>query len=165
LIHLGTALNLSKSANFSEYDSREIGHIQNLLVVLDIASADRTDANETYDFYVTTRIKRGGLVYEWDLIHFPQIASTGAKQYVAMLQHNSGIGGPNRVTTAVPGVSSLESGTMKVDTAGADQGVKTLAAGNIRNGWFGQELGHYLVVGGTTPGPVVYSIYVYAFPE
>lgn len=162
LIHLGTANRLSKSADFSEYDNREIGHVRRLGVILHVHSADRTNINETYDVYLTSRLKIGGQVFEWDVIHFPQIATTGEKIYHSVVELQSGVGGPNRVTTAVPGASSMESGTIKIDTAGADQGVKTLAAGTVRHGYLGQELGHYLVVAGTTPGPFVYSIYVYA---
>lgn len=157
---LGTADNKSLSANANE-SVNQIGHIQQFLVVLEIFSADRTNADETYDFYITSGDGRS----EWDVVHFPQIASTGAKKYAAIVEHNPGGASANRVTTAVPGVSSLESATMKVDTAGADQGVKTLAAGVVRHGWIGTTLGWYLVVGGTSPGPVVFSISVVAFPE
>ena len=158
---LGTASNLSKSADFNESNLGPVGHLQQLLVVLEIFSASRTDGDETYDFYVTSGDGRS----EWDIVHFPQIASTGAKRYAAVIEHNPGGASSNRVTTAVPGVSSLESATMKVDTAGADQGVKTLTAGVVRHGWIGSHLGWYLDVGGTTPGPVVFSISVVAFPE
>jgi hypothetical protein len=160
---IGSADRISLSAAYDEYDPRELGHVQNLILFLHVISADRTDADETYDLYVTSRITdpSGAKVLEWDLAHFPQIASTGEKVFSAVIQNNSGIGGPNRVTTAVPGVSSLESATMKIDTAGSDQGVKTLAAGTVRHGCIGQQLGWYLVTGGSTPGPIVFSLFAH----
>jgi hypothetical protein len=157
---IGSADRLSLSASYDEYDPRKLGHVKSVLLFLHVFSASRTDADEVYDFYVTSRIKdqSGDKVLEWDLVHFPQIATTGEKVYSAVIQNISGVGGPNRVTTAVPGVSSLESATMKIDTAGSDQGVKTLAAGTVRHGLIGEQLGWYLVTGGTTPGPIVFSL-------
>lgn len=149
---LAGADNVSKSANFNALvDS--LGDLSELVIELDIISADRTNGDETYDFYITS----ANATKEWDLVHFPQIASTGAKTYVAVVKKNVL---PQRVTTASPGVASNESGTMDIDTAGANEGAKTLAAGTVRHGVVGAKLGYYLVVGGTTPGPIVYSIKV-----
>jgi len=150
---LGTADNLSKSANFNELSKHVLGDYSELIITLNIHSADRTDANETYDFYITSADNRK----EWDIVHFPQIASTGAKTYVAVVKRNVL---PQTVTTADPGVAAVVSGTLKTDTAGAGHGAKTLAAGLVRHGVVGSKLGYYLVVGGTTPGPVVFTIEV-----
>lgn len=147
---LGTANNLSKSANFNELKAG-LGDFLELLITLKIHSADRANADETYDFYIVSADARN----EWDIVHFPQIAATGAKTYVAAVR---GATIPYQVTTAAPGVSSVESATLKTDTAGAGNGAKTLAAGIVRHGVVGNKLGYYLVVGGTTPGPVVFSI-------
>jgi hypothetical protein len=136
------------------------------MLFLHVHAADRADANETYDIYVTSRMmeESSGKVLEWDVCHFPQIITTGEKLFAAVVQDNPGVGGPNRVTTAVPGVSSLESGTLQIDTAGAVQGVKTLPAGVIRNGWLGQQLGYYVVIAGTTPS-ITFSLYAHIHRE
>lgn len=165
LTPIGTAHQLNKIASFSEYDNRKIGAPSKLLLLLHVISADRTTGDEVYDVYVTTKVGGfGDAKGEWDLVHFPQVATTGEKIYVASLQLNPGVGGPNQVTTAAPGVSSVESGTMLVTAAGAANGVKTLAAGTVRHGVFGEKLGHHLVVAGTTP-ILVYSLYALILPS
>src|SRR5574341_1238435 len=90
---IGQAERRSVSANTDEYDPRELGHVQNLMLFLHVHSADRTDGTETYDVYVTSRMKdpSGLITLEWDLVHFPQIASTGEKVFAAVLQDNPGI--------------------------------------------------------------------------
>lgn len=150
---LAGADNLTKTASFNPTTlAKGLGDFSELVITLRIHAADRADANETYDFYVTSADNRN----EWDLVHFPQIATTGAKTYVAVVKRNVL---PQTVTTAGPGVAAVNTGTMKTDTAGADQGAKTLAAGLVRHGFVGNRLGYYLVAAGTTPS-VTYTIEV-----
>lgn len=148
---LAEADNVTKTANFNALvDS--LGNLSELVVELDVISADRADANETYDFYIVS----ANATKEWDIVHFPTIATAGAKTYIATVKKNVL---PQQVTTASPGVVSNESGTLKIDTAGAGNGAKTLGAGVVRHGVLGAKLGYYLVVAGTTPS-IVYSIKV-----
>jgi hypothetical protein len=131
--------------NFSIKDVKEV------TCVLKVTSADRTTGNETYDIYVTSGIRLAdGTVAKWDVAHFSQIAATGAKTYVAAVK-GYGVPYPYTVTTAGPGVAAVVTGTMKTDTAGADQGTGTLTAGMVRHGVLGEFLSYELVTAGTTP--------------
>src|SRR5580765_4481998 len=99
----GTPLALSGSGLASVKQSRS------LIVTLDITVAERDSANETYDFYITT----SDGVSSWDICHFPQIVSTGAKRFTARIA----LEGPlQTVTTAAPGVVAVESGTLATIT-------------------------------------------------
>lgn len=146
---------VTKAANFSGTAKTGLAGFRAVIVTLDITSAERDSANETYDFYITS----GDGVSSWDVAHFPQIATTGAKRYTAIID---GELLPQEVTTATPGVSAVASGTYKTDTAGAGEGIKTLAAGKVRHGRVGDQLNHELVVAGTIATGIVYSITVTA---
>lgn len=143
----------TKTANFSG-TAQDLGlsQFRVLIITLDITSAERDSADETYDIYVTT----SDGVSSWDLVHFPQIATTGAKRFTARLVRDQL---PQNVTTAGPGVAAVETGTMKTDTAGAGEGIKSLAAGKVRHGPWGDSINHELVVAGTFGGTGIgYSI-------
>jgi hypothetical protein len=133
---------------------RALRGVSYLEVTLDITVAERDTANETYDFYITT----SDGVSSWDIAHFPQIATTGAKRFTfnISLDPNS----PANVTTAGPGVLAQTTGSMKTDTAGSNEGVKTLGAGIVRHGPIGSSLGYELVVAGTVVTGIAYSITV-----
>lgn len=131
--------------------NRSISGYHQAIVTLKVTSADRTNNDETYDVYITT----GDGVSSWDVIHFPQVASTGAKTYTAVV---NGDLYPQTITTAGPGVVAVNTATLKTDTAGSDQGIRTLTAGMVRHGMLGDRLGYYVDVGGTSPGPFVFSI-------
>lgn len=142
---------VTKAANFSGESLKGLAKFSDLIVTLDITSAERDTANETYDFYITT----GDGVSSWDIVHFPQIAATGAKRYTAIV---SGKSRPVNTTTAGPGVEAVTTATLKTDTAAADQGIKTLGAGYVRHGAWGDRIGHELVVAGTIVTGIAYSI-------
>lgn len=150
------ASGLTKAATFSLAPTDQgLGHVSELVITLDITSAERDSADETYDFYITT----SDGVSSWDIAHFPQVATTGAKRFTARLLSNLL---PQNVTTAGPGVAATETATMKTDTAGADEGIKTLAAGKVRHGPWGHQIGYELVIGGTVVTGIAYSITVQA---
>jgi hypothetical protein len=130
------------------------GGNRTLVITWDITAAERDSANETYDVYITT----SDGVSSWDLVHFPQVLTTGAKRFVARVLCNSIL--PQSVTTAAPGVASVESATLAV-IAGAANAIKTLAAGTVRHGPIGTSINHELVVAGTiAAGGIAYSISV-----
>src|ERR1700732_4090042 len=132
----------TKTASFS-MAVKEFGtdRFSEIVVTLQIASAAPAGA-ETYDFYITTSDGYGS----WDLIHYAQIASTGAKTFVARLTSQNQI--PTSVTNATPGVSANESSILQCDTAGAQQGIKTLTVGSVRHAPWGSMMGYELVVAG-----------------
>jgi len=136
---------------------RGLSRFKQLILTLAVESAERDSTDETYDIYVTTQ----GAGSRWDLVHFPQIVSTGAKTYVARVLSELL---PQNVSTAGPGVPVVDSATVKTDTAGADQGVKTLGAGLVRHGPWGDVLGYEVVVGGTVVTGIKLSLYVEAIP-
>jgi hypothetical protein len=125
-----------------------------LVITLKITAAERDTGNETYDFYVIT----GNGLSEWDLVHFPQVASTGAKTFTARLRSDML---PQNVTTASPGVAANESGTISTASGGAET-PKTLAAGTVRHGPWGNMLRYELVVAGTIVTGISYSLQVQA---
>lgn len=144
---------VTKAASFTGTALLIPADYQQLIVTLDITSAERDSGDELYDFYITTSDGTSS----WDIVHFPQIAATGAKRYTAIVSRGFI---PQEVTTATPGVAANVSGTMKTDTAGAGEGIKTLAAGKVRHGPWGESVNHELVVAGTVATGIVYSIRV-----
>lgn len=137
--------------------------IKKLLAVLRITSASRADGDETYDFYLTAwKLLASGNYGRWDIVHFPQIAADAVAVYTAHV--NCEIY-PQNVTTAGPGVLAVTTGTMKVDTAAAGSGIRTIAAGLVRHGSVGEGLAYSLVSAGTTPGPITCELDVTAWGE
>ena len=135
---------------------RRLARHSELVVTWKITSAERDTGNETYDLYITTQNQAGE---KYDLVHFPQVATTGAKTFVARLSSQVL---PQRVTTASPGVASNESGTIRTETGGAAEGAKTLAAGTVRHGPWGDLIGYELVIAGTIVTGIAFTITVEA---
>ena len=131
----------------ANYDSpnlhREVDRFTEVVLTLAVTAATHT--NETYDLYVWTT---DGFS-KWDIAHFPQIATTGAKTFTARLTSQNQI--PANVTNATPGVANNDPSFIQTDTPGANQGIKTLGAGIVRHAPFGEWLGYSLVVAGTAP--------------
>jgi hypothetical protein len=143
---------VTKAASFSGTTPVTVpANARAVILTLDVTSAERDSTNETYDIYVTA----SDGVSSWDIAHFPQIATTGAKRYTAVVRADLL---PQNVTTAGPGVSAVETATMKTDTAGANEGIKTLAAGKVRHGALGISLNYELVVAGTVVTGIAYSL-------
>ena len=142
---------VTKTANFSGTATTGLVQYTNLIVTLDVTVTDRADANETYDFYITT----GDGTANWDVAHFTQIATTGTHRFTAVV--SGGVVRPFTVTTAEPGLAFSGTGTMDTIAADADNGIRTLGAGIVRHGAWGDRLNHELVVAGTTPS-ITYSI-------
>lgn len=142
----------SLSANTSSA-RLSIGDARQVIATLAVTAADRTNSDETYDFYLVT----GDGTSEWDLVHFPQIAANAAKTYTTVV--NSDIYG---TTVASNNATAVQPGQIRTDTAGANEAIRTLTAGMTRHGMIGSKLGYELVVGGTSPGPVAFSVVVTA---
>jgi hypothetical protein len=142
------------AVTFGPAGLRALRDIRQLVVTLDITSAERDSANETYDFYITT----SDGVSSWDIAHFPQVATTGAKRFTLIISLDPA--SPVNVTTAAPGVLAQTTGTMQTDTAGSNNGIKTLGAGIVRHGAIGKTIGYELVVAGTVVTGIAYSIQV-----
>src|SRR5512143_1708130 len=143
---------VTKAANYAGTDVVcGLDRFSELVVTLKTTSAERDTGNETYDFYVTT----GDGVSAWDLVHFPQIAATGAKTYTARIV--SGVR-PHTTTTAGPGVDAIDTATLKTDTLTENQAIKMLGAGLVRHGPWGDRIGYQLVVAGTVVTGIAYSI-------
>lgn len=132
----------------------KLGGYKELIVTLDITSAERDSSDELYDVYIVS----GDGVSSWDIAHFPQIATTGAKRYTARILSSR----LAEVTTATPGVSAEPSSILATVTSGSGEGTKTLAAGKVRHGPFGDWLAAYLVVAGTVVTGIVYSVEIQA---
>jgi hypothetical protein len=148
----------SKLATFSG-TAQDLGlsRFRALIITLDITSAERDTGNETYDVYITT----SDGVSSWDLVHFSQIASTGAKRFTARVLRDLL---PQSITTAAPGVAAVESGTLAT-VSGGTNAIKSLGAGLVRHGPWGDTINQELVVAGTIGGTgLVYSLKITAVP-
>lgn len=119
-----------------------LGGFGTITVTWDIDAADRADANETYDLY----IQMSDGASDWDVVHFPQVITTGEKHYTASFKCNLS-----------------NTNILKTDTSGADQGTRTLAANSTRDGICGDRLRYDIDVGGTTPS-MTHSIIVTVKP-
>lgn len=143
----GTAL------TFGGAGLRQLGRMTSLLFTLDIVSAERDTGDELYDIYVTT----SDGVSSWDIVHFPQIATTGAKRFTARVNLDALV--PQSVTTAAPGVASTDSATLATISGGTNA-IKSLAAGAVRHGPIGEVLNHEIVIAGTIATGIVYTLKV-----
>ncbi len=152
LLHLGLEVGVTKTASYAPAAvDYELDRFQELVVTLKITAATHSD--ETYDFYLIT----GDGLSEWDLVHFTQVATTGAKTFTARVRADLL---PQNVTTATPGVSAVDSATLTTATS-ATHAPKTLASGSVRHGAFGNMLRYELVVAGSSPS-ITYSLQVQA---
>ena len=141
-----------------------VGPVQNcklhrfseLVVTLAVTAASRDAGTETYDVYITTTDG----VSTWDLVHFTQVASTGAKTFTARVLAGGFM--PETITGATPGVAALDPGVMKTDTSGSAQGILTLASGMVRHGPFGDSIGYQLVVANAPVTGLAFSIQIEA---
>lgn len=141
-------VSVTKTASFSgtamPFEGRE------LIITWSVSA---TDAGGTYDLYITT----SDGVSTWDIAHFPQIAGT-AGRYTAIVTSVL----PQNVTTAAPGVMAQTTATLKTDTAGAGNGIKTLGAGIVRHGPWGRTIGYELVAAAAPTTGITYSVTVTA---
>ncbi len=153
---LGSVLQaaVTKAVSFSGTAIPVPSNARSLTITLNITAAERDSANETYDFYITTQDIDG--LSSWDIVHFPQIISTGAKRFTASIVCDIL---PQTVTTAAPGVSVVRSGTLATISGGTNA-IKSLAAGLVLHGPIGTTINHELVVAGTVATGIVYSIQV-----
>ena len=155
-IHASLASALTKAATYSPgLNDLGLGAYRRLIVTFAVTAAERDSGDETYDLYVTMGDGSGS---EWDVAHFPQIVTTGAKTFTAAILADR----LAEVTTATPGVAAEPSGTRRTDTAGSNEGAKTLAAGKVRHGPFGNYINYYLVIAGTIVTGISYSVTISA---
>ncbi len=147
---------LTKAASFAPAAvNLSLTRYDALAITLQITAAERDSANETYDVYVIM----GDGLSEWDIAHFPQIATTGAKTFTARVLADPNL--PANVTTAAPGVAANDAAILAT-VAGGTNAPKSLAAGLVRHGPFGNYIRHELVVAGTVVTGISYSLAVQA---
>lgn len=132
------------TSNSDEYPITEAP--RTLVFILRVFSMDRTDGDETADVWITTR--DGEAV--WDLVHYPQIATTGEKIFVAKVVVAGVL--PQLVTAT----TAANEAALTVFT-GATNAKKSIAANAVRHGAVGAYLSHEVTIAGTTPS-FVYSI-------
>lgn len=132
---------------------------EGLILTLEATAAART-SDATYDIYVTCTDG----ISEWDLVHFPQIAASitsSPKTYTARLASKVL---PQTVSSS--GSAANDNGCLETDTAGSNQGPRTLAAGSVRHGLHAGQLNTYVVIGGTDAAPsITFNLYATAVPE
>lgn len=131
---LDTAVNKLASYVSPVRDAR-LDRFTELVVSLAVTAAE---GSRTYDFYVIT----GDGASEWDLVHFPQIAAAGAIRFTARI---SALQIPQAITAAAPGVATVAPSIINTATTNAP---KTLGAGVVAHGPWGNQVRYELVVGG-----------------
>jgi len=129
------------------------GGARSLVITWNITVAERDSANETYDLYITT----SDGVSAWDIVHFPQVITTGAKTFTARVICQGVL--PQTITTAAPGVPVIDSATLATVTGGLNA-IKSLGAGLVRHGPVGTTLSWELVVAGTVATGIAHSVSV-----
>jgi hypothetical protein len=134
--------------------AQALSRYRELVITFLVTAMDRTTGDELADLHITTENDAGA---SWDLCHFPQIATTGVKTFVARLRSDLL---PQNVSTATPGTAAVESGTLTVYAA-ATHAVGSLGAGLVRHGAWGDKIGYILTLAGTTPS-ISFSISVEA---
>jgi len=146
---------VTKAASFSGA-SLDLGQRrwQELIITLDVTSAERDSADEVYTFFVTT----GDGISFWDIVAFPIITTTGAKRYTARVLCDR----LAEVTTGTPGIAAEPTSNLRTVLAGSEEGIKTLGGGKVRHGPIGDRIGHELVVVGTVVTGIAYSITIQA---
>lgn len=142
-----TTNSTSRDVRLHTYDS--------LLIELVVTSAERDSANETYDIYVWAESPGGT---KMDLAHFPQVATTGAKKFLARVSRNIS---PAKIDSGTP-TTTVDKGTLTMTTDGSGDGWKTLSAGQVRHGPWGHKIGYSVVVAGTVTTGIAFSINVVA---
>lgn len=144
---------VTRAASYSQAPKDlRLSECEDLIITLDIESAERDSTDETYDIYVVTSDGKSS----WDLVHFPQVATTGAKRFTARISKRLL---PQTVTTASPGVAAVEPAVLATGSGGS-QAAKSLTAGSVRHGAWGNLIGHELVVAGTVTTGIKYSIHI-----
>lgn len=117
---------------------KRLGGFKYLVLTLNVIAAERDSGDETYDCYIVM----GDGVSTWDIVHFPQIVTTGAKQFTARVSAERFA----EVTTASAGVASEPSATLLTSST---NGAKSLGAGVVRHGPFADQIGVIMVIAGT----------------
>jgi hypothetical protein len=127
--------------------------IKQMTMVLRVSSHDNTDANETYQFYITTGFKMpSGTVVRWDVGAFTVVSGADAEVQHVMVASNGAY-----VPTSVVANGTLTGISPNLSCVATNlRG--TITTGVVRNGYFGEFLSWTLVGGGTTPGPITFGI-------
>lgn len=149
-IALDSAVNKLASYAPASKDYR-LDRFSELLITLNVTAAERPAA-QTYDFYLIT----GDGQSEWDLVHFPQIAAAGPARFTARVQS---LQLPQAVTAGAPGVATVAPSIINTLTTNAP---KTLAAGVVAHGPWGNMLRYELVVVGSLTTGINYTVQVQA---
>jgi len=121
---------------------------------LHVTTHDNTNANETYQFYITTGIKLpSGVSMYWDLGAY--IVVSGADAVVGdIMIIGEGANAPTSVVAngTLTGIAPTLANGTDLDTRG------TITTAIVREGFFGDWLSWTITGGGTTPGPITFQI-------
>jgi len=150
-LHIALDAAVNKLASFAPaLKDYRLDRFSELVVTLAITAAE---ASRTYDFYLIT----GDGQAEWDLVHFPQIAAAGAAKLTARL---SSLQLPQTISAAQPGVATVTSGII---SPGSTHAPKTLGAGMVAHGPWGNMLRYELVcAGGALTTGITYTLQIQA---
>ncbi len=131
---------------------RKLCGYKQLVITLDVTAAERDSGDEFYDVYIVM----GDAKSTWDIVHFPQVATTGTKRYTARVLAE------RLAEVTIGGTAAEPVSILTTITAGAAEGLKTLAAGKVRHGPFGDFIGVAVTVAGTIVTGINFSVDVTA---
>jgi hypothetical protein len=127
--------------------------IKRMVMVMDVTSHDNSDANETYQVYITTGFTMpDGTVARWDVGAYTIVSGADAAVTQVMFV-GEGIQQPT--SNIADGTVTKMTSILSVITTNLRG---TLTAAFARHGYFGDFLSYTIVGGGTTPGPIKFEI-------
>ena len=148
----------------------ELGQFDAGVFVLVIQASSKS-ASQAYDIYVTgglQKVRHNSTIgvdqatpLRWDVVHFPQVTSAvSAGTPLIYAARVNGVIFPQTVTDASPGVAANDPACLLISAPSAGQGILTLAAGDVRHGYWGDHLTHELVCSGGGPYSISYEIWL-----
>ena len=127
--------------------------IRKMMMALNVRSHDNANANQTYQFYITTGLKTpNGQTIRWDLGAFVLVSGADAVVTDVMF-----IGEGSNAPTSVVANGTL-TGIAPTLSCAATSTRGTITTAIVREGYFGDFLSWTLIGGGTTPGPIQFEI-------
>lgn len=118
-----------------------------IVATLDITAAERDSSDELYDVYLVM----GDGKAKWDIAHFTQVATTGAKRMVMRISAER----IAEVTGATPGIVAEPPAILLTSSTNAPG---SLGSGIVRHGPFADFIGVKVVVAGTVATGIVCSL-------
>jgi hypothetical protein len=150
-----TAAQLTAASGTLHGTAKLLGNegISKAIFALNVTTHSNADANETYQFYITSGIKTGsGQAIYWDLGAFVVVSGADAQVTDVMF-----VGAGSNAPTSVVANGTL-TGIAPTLSCASTNTRGTITTAVVREGYFGDWINWTLIGGGTTPGPITFEI-------